>query len=104
MGWTTQHVILAGVVATVLSVVVTLYAQSKIKDAIAAKAAELTEVGQPKPQAKQNPIKLMSALSSKKAHETPSSSVSAPPTVHFQEPVAEQQPPPKGAGSRWTPL
>ncbi|CAM9104465.1 unnamed protein product [Sphacelaria rigidula] len=43
--WKTQHVALLAFTATVLSVTVTLYVQSRIKHAIEAKAAELNAVG-----------------------------------------------------------
>lgn len=103
--WKTQHVAVIAVVATILSVAVTLYAQSRINAAITARAAQLNGApGTPNT----NPIQLMSALSAKKKKtlaETLADDLmpeEIPKTVRFEEP--SERPPPKGAGSRWTPL
>ena len=105
--WKSQHVALLAVTAMILSVALTLYAQSKIKSAIDEKVGEA--LGEQK--GHKDPIKLMSALSSskKKKDEDPNFS-SIPPKVSFEDLPADQSvvqkrgPPPKGAGTRWTPL
>lgn len=99
--WKTQHVAVIAVVATILSVAITLYAQSRINAAITARAAQLNGApGTPNT----NPIQLMSALSAKKKKTLADDLMpeEIPKTVRFEEP--SERPPPKGAGSRWTPL
>ena len=88
--WKTQHVVVLAVAATVLSVALTLYVQSRIKHAIDDKVSEALTG-----QSRKDPIQLMSALSNPK---------SIPPKVRFEEEPVEHTKPPKGAGSRWTPL
>lgn len=100
--WKTQHMAVLAVAVTIVSITLTLYAQSRIQHAIAAKAAELAR---PQENKKPNPIKLMSALSSKKIHPNDKSPSSIPPPS-LEDPTEETRKtvPPKGAGSRWTPL
>lgn len=101
--WKTQHVAILAVTATVLSVALTLYVQSRIKDAIDDKVSEALTG-----QSRKDPIQLMSALSNSKSKKRSNShdEYSIPPKVSFEEPAEQKQrgPPPKGAGSRWTPL
>lgn len=105
--WKTQHVAVLAVTATVLSVALTLYVQSRIKHAIDDRVSEALTG-----QSRKDPIQLMSALASSKSKKKENSydDSSIPPKVSFEGlPVdhAEQQkrgPPPNGAGSRWTPL
>ena len=96
--WKTQHMALLAVAVTIVSVTLTLFAHSRINQAIAARAEELAS---PKDK-KTNPIQLMSALSSKKIRPDDKSSVT-PPSVRFEEPQTPRETP-KGAGVRWTPL
>lgn len=111
--WKTQHVALLAFAATVMSVSVTLYAQSRIKHAIEAKAAELNRVTEPlsvqKDTKQSNPFQLMSALKKDVpvSAKDQVSKLSIPPhSVSFEEEPAPQKqgPPPKGSGARWTPL
>lgn len=98
--WKTQHVAVITVAVTILSVALTLYAQSRINCAIAAKAAELGGTIEP------NPIQQMSALSAKKKKKISDDLMpkETPKNVRFEDPVGEKPQAPKGAGSRWTPL
>ena len=93
--WKTHHMAILAVVVTVVSVTLTLYTQSRVKVLIAAKAAELNNP---------NPIKLMSALSSKKIHPDNKMKTSIPPPSVVSQDEVEPKSPPKGSGSRWTPL
>lgn len=95
--WKTQHVAVLAVTVTVLSVALTLYVQSRIKHAIDDKVSEALTG-----QSRQDPIQLMSAMSKSKPNNTDTFS-SIQRKVSFEEPV-EHKKPPKGAGSRWTPL
>lgn len=94
--WKTHHMAFLAVAVTIVSVTLTLFAHSRINQAIAAKAEALASPGISK-ESKTNPIQLMSALSSKKIR--PDDKL--PPSVTFEEPQTET---PKGAGVRWTPL
>lgn len=105
--WRTHHMAVLAVVVTILSVTLTLYAQSKIKILISAKAAELNSSNSSTTGVNSNPIQLMSALSSKKIHPDNKSSIAPPPVVSqgFADEVDKTpKSPPKGSGSRWTPL
>lgn len=94
--WKTQHMALLAVAVTILSVTLTLYAQSRIKNL---QTKTTTSVGA------SNPIKLMSALSSKTINpDDKSPSSIPPPSVTFEAPPETTRASPKGAGSRWTPL
>lgn len=95
--WKTQHMALLAVAVTIVSVTLTLFAHSRINQAIDAKAQELATA---KP-SKTDPIQLMSALSSKKIR--PDDKSVSPPSVRFEEPQVPRETP-KGAGVRWTPL
>ena len=101
--WKTQHMALLAVAVTIVSVTLTLFAHSRINQAIAAKAEALASPASPK-DTKTNPIQLMSALSSKKIRPDDKSETSIPPpSVRFEEPQTKKETP-KGAGVRWTPL
>lgn len=101
--WKTQHVAVLAVTATVLSVVLTLYVQSRIKHAIDDRVSEALTG-----KSRKDPIQLMSALASSRSKKKENShdDSSIPPKVRFEEPAEEQKrgPPPNGAGVRWTPL
>lgn len=95
--WRTQHMALLAVAVTILSVTLTLLAQSKIQNHKQEKNDQSTGASN------SNPIKLMSALSSKKINpDDKSPSSIPPPSVTFEAPPTKNTP--KGAGSRWTPL
>jgi len=102
--WKTQHMAFLAIVVTVVSVTLTLFAHSRINQAIATKAQALASPGASPgisiKQPKTNPIQLMSALSSKKIRPDDKSKAS----VRFEEPQEPQTETPKGAGVRWTPL
>lgn len=91
--WKTQHMAILGVCVAILSVTLTLYAESRFKNAIASKATELNSVGKQK---KTNPIQLMGALQTQ--------SKNTAPTEYADDPNPKPKEAPKGAGSRWTPL
>ena len=105
--WKTHHMAVLAVAVTILSVTLTLYTQSKLKNVIAAKAAELADPNSLH-SLPNNPIQLMSALSSKKIHpdDKVKSLIPPPPVVPhaFADEVKPPKSPPKGSGSRWTPL
>lgn len=117
--WKTQHVATIVVAVTILSITLTLYAQSMIQNVIASEAAKLGVDTS-------NPIQQMSALSSTKKGEKKgkkgdgegdsNDTFIIPPTItkhvrfedqdHQEVDDATTVPAekPKGAGSRWTPL
>lgn len=105
--WKTQHVVIIAVAATILSVSLTLYAQSSIQHAIASKAVELNAVGSSNEDVtkKKNPFQLMSALSRRKKKDDDVNDFSIPPhDVSVEDEVPEKRVNPKGSGVRWTPL
>lgn len=97
--WKTQHMAFLAIVVTVVSVTLTLFAHSRINQAITTKAQALASPGAGI-STKNNPIQLMSALSSKKIRPDDKSKAS----VRFEEPQEPITETPKGAGVRWTPL
>lgn len=105
--WKTYQVTSLLIGVSVLSVILTIYGMKVLNNAITAKATEISGV---KTQSSTtatttNPIQLMSALSSKNIRPDDKSQPSIPPlkpSTESQDDVADI--PPKGAGSRWTPL
>lgn len=108
--WKTQHMVILAVCVTIASVTLTLYAESRLKNAIASRATELTGTrlaGTSLKDKTSNPIQLMSALSSKNKPDDLQQDFSIPRLP--EEPTSSNTTPksreiPKGAGSRWTPL
>jgi hypothetical protein len=103
--WKTQHVVLLAAVATVASVALTIFIQSKINEAISKKAAALTSSARSS-QKPVNPLEMMSALSGNKNYHQDMAPSSSSPRVRFEEPAspATKREKPSGAGTRWTPL
>lgn len=98
--WKTQHVVMIAVGVTILSVTLTLYIQSQGFQLIISKSNDTDQI-----QSKSNsdPIGLMSAMSSTTINPDDQSKTPVPPpSVSFAEKA--QVEPPKGSGTRWTPL
>ena len=103
-----SHVSVLLATVSIITVFATLYVSSLVSTAIEKKARQLNgtneefkEVGSKNPN---DPLKMMSALSSKSKKISTSRNESIEPSLDHEEPVPKTRTPPSGSGSRWTPL
>lgn len=97
-----SHVSVLLAIVSVVTIVGTLYVSSLVSAAIDRKARQLNGTNEELGSKNINdPIKMMSALSSK-SKRTRNESIE--PSLDHEEPVPQGRSPPSGSGSRWTPL